>query len=297
MESTALKPLILDTDVGTDVDDAFAIALAVRSPELDLKAVTTVYGDVALRARIARKLLNLLGRDDIPVAAGCSQTHTPNKEIYWGGWEGVGFLTEEDNHLVYDSRHAVDLMRDILDSTHQKVTLVAIGPLTNIAELVQGYPEFTPKIEEIICMAGTIQPGEQEWNVQCDVEAARTLFESGLPIKLGTRFIVNQPKLTPSHRALLLKSDDPVVQALVAMFDEFLSHKNRDYSPMYDPVTLSMAFTDTFIQTQQMGILVRMEGNALFFDVSDEIKPNMAISVSVEPELFINELVDRLLVA
>lgn len=290
-----MKPIILDTDVGTDVDDAFAIAMAVRSPELDLKGVTTVYGDVELRARMACKLLAQLGRGDIPVAAGCDQPRTPDREVYWGGWEGVGFLNEEDDELAFDPRHAVDLMRDILDKTAQKVTLVAIGPLTNIAELIIRHPEVTRKIEEIICMAGTIRPDDEEWNVQCDVEAAKILFESGLPIKLGTRGIVNQPVLTQSHRAQLLQAEDVAVQALVAMFDEFLSHKTRDYSPMYDVVTLSMAYTDRFIQTQEMGISVRMENGVLFLDVNDDLEPNMAISVSVKPELFVNAMVERLL--
>jgi purine nucleosidase len=290
-----VKPIILDTDIGTDVDDAIAVALAVRSPELDLKAVTTVYGDVSLRARMAQKLLALLGRKEIPVAAGCAQPLTPDKKIYWGGWEGVGFLTEDDDHLAFDARQGVDLMRDILNETSQKVTIVAIGPLTNIAELIKRHPVVTHKIQEIICMAGTIRPGEEEWNVQCDIEAARTVFESGLPIKLGTRFIVNQPILTQAHRAQLLKSEDKATQALVQMLDVFLDHKNRDTSPMYDPVTLSMAYTDEFIQTRQMSIGVRMENDALFLEVRDDSEPNMAVSVSVKPELFADAMVKRLL--
>jgi purine nucleosidase len=290
-----MKPIILDTDVGTDVDDAFAIAYAVRSPELDLKGVTTVYGDVGLRSRMACKLLSLLDRSDIPVAAGFNPPRTPGKEVYWGGWEGVGFLTDLDEGLEYDKRHAVDFMRDILVESPEKVTLVAIGPLTNIAGLIEKYPAVLNKIEELICMAGTIRPNDEEWNVQCDVQAAEVVFKSGLPIKLGTRGIVNLPLLTQAHRTRLLEFGDEAVLALVAMFDEFLSHKTRDYSPMYDPVTLSMTYTDRYIQTEDMGITVRIEKEVLYLDVRESIEPNMGISVSVKPELFVDELVEILL--
>jgi len=128
-----MRPIVLDTDVGTDVDDAFAIALAAKSPELNLKAVTTVYGDVHLRARMARKLLRLLGAADVPVAAGIDQPLTPGKQVYWGGWEGEGFLTDEDESWPPESRGGVELILEVLDTSPDPVTLVAIGPLTNIA--------------------------------------------------------------------------------------------------------------------------------------------------------------------
>ncbi|MEJ2735479.1 MAG: nucleoside hydrolase [Anaerolineae bacterium] len=90
------RPIILDADIGTDVDDAFALALAARSPELDLRAVSTVYGDVHLRALLARKLLILFGLADVPVAAGCGQPLTPERTPFWGGWEGVPVLAPSE---------------------------------------------------------------------------------------------------------------------------------------------------------------------------------------------------------
>jgi len=289
-----VKRIILDTDVGTDVDDAFAIALAVKSPELKLEAVTTVYGDVALRAQIARKLLDLLGQENVPVAAGIEKPLTPNKQVYWGGWEGEGFLAAKDD-LPVDPRNGVDLILDTLAATREPLTLVAIGPLTNIAAVIQRKPELAARIEEIICMAGTIVPDEEEWNVLCDPEAAQIVFQSGIPVKLGTRFIVNQPKLTPIHRDRLARSDDPAVRAMVAMLDLFLSKKNRDTTPMYDPVTLSMAYTDEYIQTTKMCVAVRRQNSALYLDPQPDGEPNMDISVSVRPEQFVDALVDRLL--
>lgn len=290
-----MRRIILDTDVGTDVDDVFAIALAAKSPELKVEAVTTVYGDVRLRARIARKLLGLLGREDIPVAAGIGQPLTPGKQVYWGSWEGEGFLTAEDEALPLDPRSGVDLILDLLRTAREPITLVAIGPLTNIAAVLQREPGLAMCIREIICMAGTIVPGEEEWNVQCDPEAALIVFQSGVPVKLGTRFIVNQPRLTQAHRHRLAQSERPAVRALVAMLDLFLSRKGRDSTPMYDPVTLSMAFTDAYIQTKPMCIAVSLDDGVLRLDPQPNGEPNMDISVSVRPQQFMEALVSRLL--
>ncbi|MEA3334291.1 MAG: nucleoside hydrolase [Chloroflexota bacterium] len=292
----AARPIILDTDVGTDVDDAFAIALAARSPELKLEAVTTVFGHVTRRARMARKLLDLLDQSAVPVARGMESPITPGKEVYWGGWEGEGFLSTGDESLPLDPRNGVDLICDLLETAAEPITLVAIGPLTNIATVILLRPDLLPAIDEIICMAGTIVPGQEEWNVQCDPEAARIVFQSGLPITLGTRFIVNQPRLTQLHRQrLAARCDDPAVHALVAMLDVFLDRKQRDSTPMYDPVTLSMAFTEKFVQTQAMAVAVQLEDGVLHLTPQPSGEPNMHISVGVQPELFVDALVDRLL--
>ena len=291
----AKRPIILDTDVGTDVDDAFTIALAARSPALDLRAVTTVYGDVHLRARLARKLLDLLGHAGAPVAAGLGQPLTPDRAPYWGGWEGEGLLTPADDSLPLDPRDGVTLILDELAAAQDPLTLVAIGPLTNIAAVVQRAGSLLDRIQEIVCMAGTIVAGEEEWNVQCDADAARIVFESGLPVTLGTRFIVNQPKLRRTHRDRLAGSQDPAVQALVVLLDHFLGLKRRDQTPMYDAVTLSMAYTDEFIQTETMTLAVDQRGDVVALTPDPEGRVQLNVSVGVQPEAFVDHLVDRLL--
>jgi purine nucleosidase len=291
----AMKPIILDTDVGTDVDDAFAIALAASAPELNLKAVTTVYGDVQLRVRMARKLLDLLGREDVPVAAGWGRPLTPDRQSYWGGWEGRGFLESEDDGEPIQDQSAVELITELLRTTPEPLTLVAIGPLTNVAAVLQTAPDLIPNIAEIICMAGTIVPGEEEWNVQCDPDAARIVFESSVPLRLGTRFIVNQPILKPPHQRRLATSEHPAIRALVSMLEVFLAEKQRDITPMYDPVTLSMAYTDAFIQTKTMKIAVHMLDDVVMLEPDPRAKRRMEISTSVNPEQFVEDLVARLL--
>jgi purine nucleosidase len=290
-----MRPIILDTDIGTDIDDAIALAQAVRAPALDLRAVTTVYGDVHLRARLARKLLDLLGRPGVPVAAGLGQPLTPDRVPYWGGWEGEGLLTADDHALPLDPRDGVTLILDELATAQEPLTLVAIGPLTNIAAVIQQGGSILSHIDEIICMAGTIVPGEEEWNVLCDADAACIVFQSGLPVTLGTRFIVNEPKLKRTDRDRLAHSEDPGIQAVVALLDHFLAIKQRDQRQMCDPVALSMAYSDEFIQAETMTLSVRQQGDIITLTPEPRGKHSINISVSVRPEAFIDHLVGLLL--
>lgn len=291
-------PIILDTDIGTDVDDAFALVMAVKEPEIDLLAVTTVYGDVDLRARMAKRLLNLLGKSDIPVAAGQSQPLFDGKDSYWGGWEGKGLLEPLHEPIPYESDNAIDLMHSILKSASEKITLVAIGPLTNLAVLIKTHPEVLPNVKEIICMGGTLQPNDEEWNVQCDPEAAYQLLTSGLPIKLGTRHFVNKALFTQEHRSELLSQDDPVLNILVTLLDEFLSRKTRDYSRMYDPITLSMAFTHQFLPTRTYPFRISSEDQIVTLTQAEQYSLStypLAVPETVFPDAFMTYLMQVLL--
>jgi purine nucleosidase len=291
-------PIILDTDIGTDVDDAFALVMAALAPELDLRAITTVYGDTPLRSKMARKLLDMLGRADIPVATGLANPLYDGKDSYWGGWEGIGLLSESDATMPLPHKDAIQTMVQILQTAGEPVTLVGIGPLTNLAVLLRDYPEVHPKIREIICMAGTLEPNDEEWNVQCDPEAARIVFTSGLPLKLGTRHFVKQPRLTQAGRARLSAANHPVLNALVAMFDEFLSYKTRDFSPMYDPITLSTAFTDQFLPMESRTFRIVMDDNVLHLipaETGEAGTYRIAVPTAVKPDAFINHLIDLLL--
>src|SRR5438034_9488316 len=104
--------LLLDTDIGTDIDDAYALVLAARSPEIDLRAVTTVNNDVLLRARIAKKLLRLMDRDDVPVASGSGASLTPGESRGWMGHEGIGIDLSDVHVPDLDPRPAAQVIAD-----------------------------------------------------------------------------------------------------------------------------------------------------------------------------------------
>src|SRR5512139_3764969 len=132
-------PIILDTDIGTDVDDVLALTLAVRSPEIDILAVTTVGVDVRLRGRIARKLLQVLDCDEIRVAAGCDR-RLNGQEFRPMPISSTRFVENEQGGLPLQEQHAVDLIIDILQAANTKITLVLIGPVTNAAMALKRCP-------------------------------------------------------------------------------------------------------------------------------------------------------------
>jgi purine nucleosidase len=189
--ASARIPLLLDTDIGTDVDDCLALAVLLGSPEIDLLGVTTVYGDVALRARMARKLLHLAGRDEVPVLEGVGAPLMRNRPVYWPGHEGVGLLEPDDTQRFGQNpdRHAVDFLVDTVMSRPGEMHLLAVGPLTNVAAAMVRQPEVAYNIARLTIMGGYIAPwtggrGPSEHNIACDPEAARAVFASGAPISL-----------------------------------------------------------------------------------------------------------------
>ncbi|MGH3786379.1 MAG: nucleoside hydrolase [Pseudonocardiaceae bacterium] len=183
-------PMIIDTDPG--VDDAVALMLAAASPEVQLLAVTTVYGNVGLEVTTANalRLRALAGLDHVPVAAGAARplvypAHQPAG--FKHGVDGLGgragLLPDPIGPIV--SRSAVALMRDLLQAAVTPVTLVAIGPLTNIALLLAAHPETKPRIDRIVIMGGHFGGLPAESNIRADPEAARrVLVEEHVPITL-----------------------------------------------------------------------------------------------------------------
>ena len=186
-------PVIIDTDPG--IDDAVALALAIGSPAIDLVAVTTVAGNASLECttRNARDLLRLLGSDTTPVASGAHRSITRVVEHHRKsphGENGLGEVQLDPNPHPLASNQAVDLMANtLINWTGSPLTIVAIGPLTNIALLLALYPEAAEKIGELVVMGGCIGRGNitpvAEFNTWTDPEAAhRVLAESGLPIRI-----------------------------------------------------------------------------------------------------------------
>jgi len=186
-------PLIVDTDPG--VDDALALLLAAASPEMDLRAVTTVHGNVGLAATTANaaRLLALAGRSDVPLGAGAARPLVHPAAPRGGGHHGADGLGGQASALpagaAPDPRGAVGLMADVLRAARQPVTIAAIGPLTNIALLLAVHPELTGRIGRIVAMGGLLAAGgtagPAEFNIGRDPEAAhRVLTQTDVPVGL-----------------------------------------------------------------------------------------------------------------
>ena len=185
-------PLIIDTDPG--IDDAVAIALALYAPELDVKLITTVAGNVGIEATTgnALKLLAYYGKD-VPVAKGAAAPLIRQPEdasdIHGAtGMEGFDFPEPKTELLL--EKNAVEAMRDVLMAAEEPITIMPIGPLTNIALLLKVYPEVKPQIKEIVLMGGSVTRGNKgvmaEFNIYVDPEAAKIVLDSGLKITMAT---------------------------------------------------------------------------------------------------------------
>ncbi len=278
-----MLPIILDTDIGTDVDDALALTLAIQSPELKVLAVTTVDGDPRLRARIARKLLDLLGREDIPVATGSD--HQLNGKPFTQPVIGAqGFIETEQDGLPLQEEHAVDLIIRILQSSERKITLVTIGAVTNVATALQRCPEVKEKIERLVMMGGCITPSRvlkqegwarwlpdflkarMEFNLNADQEAAEVVMRSGIPFVLAPVEMTMSTYLTKQELDQIQQSRAPQAEALNRMCDHFLTWFSSIMKKMpvdqrivnvylHDPLAVAVLLNPRFITVKDFHLI------------------------------------------
>jgi pyrimidine-specific ribonucleoside hydrolase len=252
--AVAATPLIIDTDPG--VDDAFAIALAAASPEVDLRAVTTVFGNVGIEQTTsnALRLLALCDRKDVPVAQGADRPLVyphPFRATYVHGSDGLSgrreLLPMPSRGL--DPADAVDLMALVLRTTEQPVTIAAIGPLTNIALLLATHPGLKPAIGRLVVMGGALDGGNvtarAEFNVWSDPEAARrVLTEEDLPTVLVPMDLTMRCAVDKDWLAQL-EVAGPVGSTLVSLTPIYLDHYRRvlgrEALVLHDAVALAEA--------------------------------------------------------
>ena len=182
--------IILDVDTG--VDDAFALLYAARAPELNVLGITCVDGNTGVEqvGWNTRQVLDMAGAPDIPIALGAPHplmgAHYDAEHVH--GNDGLGGLSTQTTQRELDPRHAIELMRDVVESHPEPVTLVPIGPLTNVALFIATYPETAAKLDQIFLMGGSVSIGNvtasAEFNVWHDPEAAHIVFSSGIPITM-----------------------------------------------------------------------------------------------------------------
>jgi purine nucleosidase len=306
------RRVILDTDIGTDVDDAFAVALAAVSKEIDVAAVTVVHGDVDLRARIARKLLNLAGRDDIPVSKGLSEPLTPGMEYNMHGHEGKGILTPSDKNLKIHEKPAVDLIIDDVLSSGEETTVITIGPVTNLAVAIKKEPKIKRRIEDYIFMGGALNPpiikGKPlsprfETNLNSDPLASKIVLQSGIPTTMVPMDVTWQVLIGFPHLEKLRRACTPLTDALAGMLEIWLSEIRgigedifgcMDMTAMHDPLTVSLAIEDRFLKLEEMHIDPQIIEGIFRTVPKPNLKPNMKVATDVDASGFINFLVERL---
>src|SRR5580658_9854196 len=244
------KKIILDTDPGTD--DAMALMLALNSPELDVRAVTVVPGNVTAKQGLenALRMVSLANRCDIPVAAG-AQHPLFQKLItaeFWHGKNGLANIELPASKCKVDPRWGPDLIIETIHAAPHEITLVPVGPLTNIALAVEKDPSIVPLVKEVVIMGGSISGGNvnavAEANIYGDPEAAQIVFQAGWPLTMVGSDVGERTLFGTKQLEELSKTHGPENDFVVAVLKYLVALSQKfgvDGTPMYDPLAVGAA--------------------------------------------------------
>jgi purine nucleosidase len=318
-----MKRLILDTDIGTDVDDAMALALLAASPEALIEGVTTVHADAPLRAKIARKVLQLSGRSGIPVIAGASfplQMPLPPK-FHWNptlrGHEGKGILSEEERRpspaATLQSDAAAKFIIQRASAHPGELSLLTIGSLTNVGRAIQLEPRLPDLIREVTLMGGVLDVGRFDWppyfetNLNCDPLAARLVFESGIPLTIVPMDVTTQVFLSPRQRERIRSWDRPLTNVMVAMMEQMLEgmdalsreqglaedfYQGRTF--MHDPLAVYSSLMTELATFRRTHVELKVIDQCVRTVPVPDAPPNAQVCAGIDHDRFIAFWIDRI---
>jgi inosine-uridine nucleoside N-ribohydrolase len=287
--SAGMEKVIIDTDIGDDIDDAFAIALALRSPELQILGITTTFGDTAERAKLLDRFLAEVGRSDIPVAAGVpSPAKTPFTQRAYA-----------DNNRFAKASHgdAVEFLLEQIRRYPGEITLIAIGPLMNVGAAIDKDAQTFGKLKRVVAMGGSIERGyddlpyfpshapDAEWNIVNDVASAQKLFHSGVPIYLMP-LDSTQLKLDEVKRAFLFKQGTAVTDQLTLLYHQW----GQETPTLYDPMTLAYVLRPELCPVKAMHIRVDEKG----YTRAEAGAPNAQVCLHANPDSFFDFYIKRI---
>ncbi|ANZ05944.1 TPA: pyrimidine-specific ribonucleoside hydrolase RihA [Raoultella ornithinolytica] len=304
-------PIILDCDPGHD--DAIAMVLALASPELDVKAITASAGnqtpDKTLRNVL--RMLTLLRRQDIPVAGGARKplmreliiAETVHGE---SGLDGPA-LPEPD--FTPQACTAVELMAKTLRESPQPVTIVATGPQTNVALLLNSHPELHDKIARIVMMGGAMVLGNwqpaAEFNIYVDPEAAEIVFQSGIPVVMAGLDVTHRAQIHGLDIERFRQVGNPVATIVAELLDFFMEyHKDAKWgftgAPLHDPCTIAWLLKPELFTSVERWVGVETQGKYTqgmtvvdYYFLTGK-QPNTTVLLDIDRERFVDLLVERL---
>ena len=257
---------VLDTDIGTDVDDCLALAFILGSPEIALEAVTCVYGDVHLRGRMVRKLLQLAGQPEIPVALGAESPLLGLRPVYWAGHEGAGLLELDDEPPPPHPEHAVDLIvRTVMEHPGQ-IHLLAIGPLTNVALALKREPRLADQLQHLTIMGGAVRSPDRldlryvEHNLACDPEAAHIVLSAGAPLTLVPLDVTTRVAIRQADIAAVRAAGDPFHDAVAVQIERYPRFAQTGTTFLHDPLAAAVMVRPDLVEMIPARIEVETHG-------------------------------------
>lgn len=299
------RQIIIDTDPG--IDDAVAIAIALCNDSLDVKLITTVAGNVSLE-KVTYNMLKLLKfyNKDVPVAKGAASplilpledaqnVHGPS------GLEGFDF--EEPDESLLLKEHAVLAMRKVIVESEEKITLVPIGPLTNIALLFKLFPEVASNIEEIVLMGGSLSRGNKgvlsEFNIATDPEAAKIVFDFGVPIVMAGLDVGLKALVLPEDIKKLLELGR-IGQMIHALFQRYRGGSIKTGLKMYDSCAIAYLLKPEMYEVQETYVGIELNGlytkGATVVDLKGYLKKphNAKVCIDINQDMFRSWFIEQI---
>ncbi len=306
--------IILDVDTG--VDDALAILMAAKHPSLELMGVTTVAGNVGLEhtTRNSLQVLELVGRDDIPVAVGA---HRPMLRVLrdaasFHGANGLNDIVLPAPKRRPIDQHAVDFIIDLVRRYPHEITLIPLGPLTNIAMAILKDAELATLVKNVVLMGGAaFCPGNHgpfaEFNIWVDSEAAKIVFESGIPITMVGLDVTMKTMFTTDHLQDLISRGDTAISRFVSdMMTPFFKRASnlpwyRGFA-MHDPLTIGAVVDPTLLETKPYRVDIETKGELTEGMtvvehrarpmLSPDYRPNAQVAIGVDADRFLKLWID-----
>ena len=292
-QSTARAPqlVILDTDIGDDIDDAFALALILRSPELHVLGIQTAFGDTELRAQLVDRYLAAVGRTDIPVLAG-----VPGKATHF---TQAAYARQATARKHQD---AVPFLLSQIKAHPGEITLIAIGPLFNIQAAIERAPATFKKLKRVILMGGSVYrgydnrknadahtPPSPEWNILCDPAGAKALFAAGVPVYVmpldSTQVRLELPAL-----GQVLAHGSPLTDQLTLLYHEWTGAADWRSPTLFDPVAVTYSFRPELCPAAAMRLEVDDKG----YTKPVPGQPNAQVCLQSDEKGFLDLLVGRI---
>jgi len=288
-ETSAAKPapipVILDTDIGDDIDDTWALALVLKSPELDLKLVVGDYGAAQYRARLLAKFLERAGRSDVPVGIGLDiAPHGDGRQAAW---------VKDYDFKAYPGTVHTDGVQAIIDTvmnSSQPVTLICIGPVPNIAEALKREPRLAQKAR-FVGMHGSVRVGyggakqpSAEWNVKADPKACQAVFTAPWEMTITPLDTCGLVNLSGEKYQRVLEATNRITTDLIANYRLWVTgdHKlptdmaDQRSSTLFDTVAVYLAIRQDLCVMEQLGLRVTNDGMTVIDPQAKQV--NAAVS-------------------
>jgi purine nucleosidase len=294
--NTATQLTIIDTDIGDDVDDAYALGLALQSPELQILGITTAWGNTPLRARLVERLLEETGRQEIPVAVGIEKYPEKGKLTF----------SQERYALRGPKKQlpgAVDFLLEEIGKHPGQITLIAIGPETNLGAAIERDAETFRKLKRIVLMGGSVYRGyegftyptgkphpQPEWNILCDVAAAKKVFNSGVPLYVMP-LDATQIRLQELERARIFSNGTALTDALTVLTQQWSATTNSPTPTLFDVVAVAYAIQPELCPVKPMRLDVDDQGSTKV----EEGQPNAQVCLRSDSDGFFAFYMPRIL--